>query len=55
MAYGGSRGLRGVLDAAWVETVDVPDRHILVDIDTPEQYRQALKLWQQRDTLRKGG
>ena len=54
MAYGGSRGLRGVLESAWVETVDVPDRHILVDIDTPEQYRQALDLWQHRDTLPKG-
>ncbi len=48
-AHDGSQGLRGVLAAARVEQVEVPDRHILVDIDTPEQYRQALDLWQRRD------
>ena len=48
-AHDGSQGLRGVLEAARVELVEVPDRHILVDIDTPEQYRHALDLWQRRD------
>ena len=48
-AHDGSQGLRGVLEAARVELVNVPDRHILVDIDTPEQYRHALDLWQRRD------
>jgi len=48
-AHDGSQGLRGVLEAARVEQVEVPDRHILVDIDTPQQYRQALDLLQSRD------
>ena len=48
-SHDGSQGLRGVLNSAKVEMVEVPDRHILVDIDTPEHYRHALDLWQRRD------
>lgn len=46
--HDGSRGLRGVLDKASVSQVTVPDRHVLVDIDTPEQYEKAKDLWQRQ-------
>jgi len=46
--HDGSRGLRGVLDKASVAQVRVPDRHVLVDIDTPEQYEKAKALWRRQ-------
>ena len=48
--HNGEKGLRGVLEKRAATRVPVPDRHILEDIDTPEQYRKALDLWQRRGT-----
>ena len=43
----GKGGLNGALThvASCVFEVDVPDEHILFDIDTPEDYQQLLKIW----------
>lgn len=49
-AHDGEKGLRSVLEKRAATRVPVPDRHILEDIDTPEQYRKALDLWQRRGT-----
>jgi putative nucleotidyltransferase with HDIG domain len=49
IAYQGSQGLRGVLDQAGQIQVPVPDKHILLDLDTPEQYQKALELRQTYD------
>jgi putative nucleotidyltransferase with HDIG domain len=45
-AHDGRRGLRGVLEKAETEWVAVPDRHVLLDIDTPDLYEKAKRLWQ---------
>ncbi len=49
IAYQGSQGLRGVLDQAEQIQVPVPDKHILLDLDCPEQYQKALELRQTYD------
>ncbi len=49
--HDGTRGLRSVLEKASVSRVRVPDRHVLVDIDTPEQYEEAKILWQRHGIL----
>jgi putative nucleotidyltransferase with HDIG domain len=44
-AHDGTRGLRGVFDQCRASLVEVPDPHVLIDIDTPEQYEKACRLW----------
>jgi CTP:molybdopterin cytidylyltransferase MocA len=46
LEHDGTQGLRGVLNKSKIANVEVPDRHILLDIDTPEQYQKAQMLWE---------
>ena len=43
LAYEGEGGLRAILAGRQVRTVEVPDRGVLTDLDTPEDYERAIR------------
>ncbi|WP_035105515.1 DVU_1551 family NTP transferase [Desulfohalovibrio reitneri] len=47
-AHDGRDGLRGVLEGVETAVAEVPDRLMLEDLDTPEQYERAKELWARR-------
>lgn len=49
----GDQGARGILKGhpQCIHYVDLPSPEVFFDVDTPEEYQQMQKLWQQRETI----